>query len=352
VATLVARGVPPEVVFTTVTHEIGRVLGADATVMLRLDADGGTTVMGETGHHPDEMPVGSRWELDPQLATAQVLRTGRSARRDDYRGVPGAFADVIRRKQIRSSVAIPIMVEGRIWGALGAGNTRERFPADTERRMAGFTDLIGTAIVNAESRAEITRLLEVQASLRQVATLVAREVPPEEIIPTVAEEIGRLVDADALLMARLDPDGVCTIVAQSGPHPPVLHVGQRWELDPDLAMAEVLRTAQPAYRDSYPRLSNPSADYIELMGIRSSVAIPITVEGRIWGALAVGVPVWAGLGDCGLSDGDGDSGTVPVGVWVTRGSPSSWQLGRMTAPRAPVRRPSTERREKRRDVIN
>ncbi len=287
VATLVARGVPPEVVFTTVAHEIGRVLGADSTVMLHLDADGGTTVVGETGHHPDEIPVGSRWELDPQLATAQVLRTGRSARRDDYRGIPGAFADVIRRKQIRSSVAIPIMVEGRIWGALGAGNSRERFPADTERRMSGFTDLIGTAIVNAESRAEITRLLEVQASLRQVATLVAREVPPEEIIPMVAEEIGRFVDADALIMVRLDPDKLCTVVAQSGPHPPELHVGRRWELDPDLAMAEAMRTAQPAYRDSYPRLSNPSADYIESMGIRSSVAIPITVDGRIWGSLGV-----------------------------------------------------------------
>ncbi len=48
------------------------------------------------------------------------------------------------------------MVEGRVWGAMGVGSRRERLPEDTEQRLADFTELVATAIANAESRAELT----------------------------------------------------------------------------------------------------------------------------------------------------------------------------------------------------
>jgi GAF domain-containing protein len=287
VATLVARGVPPEEVFSTVSDEIGRVLGADAALMLRLDADGGTSVVGEMGHRPDEMPIGSRWELDSRLAMAQALRTGRSARRDEYGGIPGEFADVVRRMQIRSSVAIPIVVEGRIWGALGVGTTRERIPADSEGRMAGFADLVGTAITNAESRAQVTRLLDVQAALHRVATLVASEAAPDEVIPAVSDEIRLVLDSDATLVTRVDPDGLCTIIAQHGPHPAELRVGERWAPDPGLAVAEATRTGRPAFRENYPGLGEAGEELIRTMGIQHSIALPIIVDGRVWGAVGI-----------------------------------------------------------------
>jgi GAF domain-containing protein len=453
VATLVARGAAPEDVFAAVTDEIGRVLHADAAIMLRLDPDGITTVLAEFGHHPSEVPVGSQWELAPELAMAEVLRTGRPARRDDYRAIPGAFADVIRGMGIRSSVAIPIIVEGRIWGALGVGTTKERFPPDTERqlesfielvstaignaryraeinRLAGeqaalrrlatlvahgappqevfaavtvevaevldvdvttlvrweseqtvtylggggwrserwrvgdrsdvlaifadalqsgntvrlddlgrgsetadglrdegivgfvacpvtvegrvwgafgvgsrtgplpaetehrlvdFAELVGTAIANAESRAEITRLLELQAALHRVATLVAREAEPDEVVPAVAEEIGRVLGAEATIMIRCDPDGAGTIVAQHGPHPRSMLVGERWTFHPNTAMSEALRTGRPAVRDGYADhpLDETTGEIIRTMGVRHTISVPILVEGRIWGALGV-----------------------------------------------------------------
>ena len=73
---------------------------------------------------------------------------------------------------------------------------RRRFPADAEQRMAGFTELVGTAIANAESRAqleesrdEVHRLADEQAALRRVATLVARGVAPMEVFAAVVEEV-------------------------------------------------------------------------------------------------------------------------------------------------------------------
>jgi signal transduction histidine kinase len=57
---------------------------------------------------------------------------------------------------IRSSVATPIMVEGRLWGVIAAGSTRERsLPADAEDRLASFTDLVATAVGNVQSRAAL-----------------------------------------------------------------------------------------------------------------------------------------------------------------------------------------------------
>ena len=62
-------------------------------------------------------------------------------------------------------------------------------PADTEARLTKFTELVATAIANAESRAGLARLAEEQAALRRVATLVARGAPAEEVFAAVAEEV-------------------------------------------------------------------------------------------------------------------------------------------------------------------
>ena len=99
-----------------------------------------------------------RVELDEPLAITEVFRTGRSARVDDqdYSTAQGPIADYLRRVGNRSAVASPIIVEGRLWGAVVASTKRELLPPDTEERMANFTELVGIVIANAESRAELT----------------------------------------------------------------------------------------------------------------------------------------------------------------------------------------------------
>ncbi len=99
--------------------------------------------------------VGSRWNPEPPLPLAVALRTGRSARLDDFSAASDDYGDNLRRMGIRSGVAAPIIVEGRLWGAIGTGTRREHLPADAEQRVADFTELIGTAIANADSRAQL-----------------------------------------------------------------------------------------------------------------------------------------------------------------------------------------------------
>jgi PAS domain S-box-containing protein len=155
VATLVASGAEPPKVFAAVAEETRGVLSADTTIVGRLDPDDQVTVVGRAGGLSDRVPLGSRWNLDQTHVMAAVLRTGRPARRDDYTDAPGSVADILRRGGMHSGVGTPIVVDGRLWGALAITSAKGTLPADTEPRMVAFTDLIGTAIANTESRAQL-----------------------------------------------------------------------------------------------------------------------------------------------------------------------------------------------------
>jgi GAF domain-containing protein len=51
---------------------------------------------------------------------------------------------------------VPVIVEGRLWGVVAASSRLEQpLPPDTETRPASFTELVATAIANADSRAEL-----------------------------------------------------------------------------------------------------------------------------------------------------------------------------------------------------
>ena len=156
VATLVARGVRPAKVFSAVAKEVERLLDAHATTIGRLEPDGTMAIVASSGTARDELPVGSRLKLESEMALTTVARTGRSARVDGYNNHASEFVNgVVQRLGIRCTVAVPITLEGSVWGAIAAGKNREQFPADAAQRMAEFTDLVATAIANADSRSQL-----------------------------------------------------------------------------------------------------------------------------------------------------------------------------------------------------
>jgi signal transduction histidine kinase len=91
------------------------------------------------------------------MASAEVYRTGCSARVDamDWSSASGPVAAAARRLGVVSTVVSPIVVEGRLWGAMSVSSFDEPLPVDTEGRLEKFTELLATAIANAESRSEL-----------------------------------------------------------------------------------------------------------------------------------------------------------------------------------------------------
>jgi signal transduction histidine kinase len=89
--------------------------------------------------------------------TATVARSGRTARSDEGGRGSTPIAGILRRAGVRSTVAAPVVVDGRTWGVLAASWTDAAPPPeDTEERLAGFAELLDTAIANADSRDQLT----------------------------------------------------------------------------------------------------------------------------------------------------------------------------------------------------
>ncbi|WP_210587552.1 nitrate- and nitrite sensing domain-containing protein [Streptomyces sp. GESEQ-35] len=128
VATLVARSAPPQQVFSEVADQVGTVLGSGSVAVLRYAADGTATVIG-TARGP---------AAEGEAVAAEVAATRRPAR-------------------VERAVGAPIVVDGRLWGAVvAAAAGLEPPPPGTESRLADFTELAATALANADSRAQLT----------------------------------------------------------------------------------------------------------------------------------------------------------------------------------------------------
>jgi signal transduction histidine kinase len=156
VATLVARAAPADEMFAVVTEEVGRLIAADGARMGHFESEGTVTFVAAWSRTGDPFPVGRRWTLAGENISALVQRSGRPARIDDFAGLSGPLAAYAREKGVRSTAGAPIIVDGRLWGVMVADSSSRPLHADSEAHLADFTDLVATAIANAEVRAELT----------------------------------------------------------------------------------------------------------------------------------------------------------------------------------------------------
>jgi signal transduction histidine kinase len=189
-------------VFASVTAEVGRVLGADITVLGRFDPDGEITAVGvwsSAGSLP--VAVGSTERSVGRNVGTLVRRTGRPARIDDYADTSGQVGELPPGAAIRWSVGVPVTVEGRLWGVMVAESREEPLSADTEARLAGFTELVATAIANAEAQAA----LAASRARIVVATDAARQRIESELHEGVLQRLVSLAGQIRATRAAVPP---------------------------------------------------------------------------------------------------------------------------------------------------
>jgi signal transduction histidine kinase len=288
VATLVAREATPDEVVPAVTEEVRRTLDADAALVARLDPDGRCTIVAQHGSHPPELHVGRRWTPDAGLAMAEALRTGRPAVRDGYSAQPlsEGGAEIIHAMGVSHAIAFPIVVDGDVWGAMGVARTRdERFPPDVAERVPGFAELLSTALRNSENRAQTRRLLEEQAALRRVATVVAQGRSGQEVFTAGAEEIAALLGTDVVLLFRFDgeADEAATLVGLSGwADGPV---GRTIPTNRDAV--ELFRSGEPLRLDDIAAMPE-AIGALDGSGVAACVVAPVVLGDRLWGVVVAG----------------------------------------------------------------
>jgi PAS domain S-box-containing protein len=157
VATLVARGGDHAQVVAAVAEEVGKLLSAEAAGVVRYERSGRGTVVStwsRSGSPP--VPVGAVVELEGGTAVGRVYGTGRPGRTTGFEGGGGALAQRLNELGYRSSLAAPIQVEGRLWGALAVGDVREEPLAEgSEQRLLRFAELVAQALANADAREQL-----------------------------------------------------------------------------------------------------------------------------------------------------------------------------------------------------
>lgn len=156
VATLVARGAPPAQVYPVAVAELARGLRVSHVTLATYEADDCVVLAALDDDRPHHQP-GQRFSLDGDSVCLRVRDTGQPSRIDDYSGVPGTISAHLRSLGLSSGVGAPVIVDNQIRGALIAGSSESRpLPPETEVQVSDFADLVATAILNAENRAELT----------------------------------------------------------------------------------------------------------------------------------------------------------------------------------------------------
>ncbi|MGI5226157.1 DUF4118 domain-containing protein [Actinoallomurus sp. CA-142502] len=157
-ATLVAHVAPENEVFSAVAREMGQILGARHTLVVRYEPACAALNVGAWSPSPGDdvnPPLGSRWTLEEGTVTELVARTGAPGRINGYTG-RGPLSTQLRARGVVSAVGCPIIVGRSLWGVVVVSTrSADPLPEDTEVRMMEFTELAAAAIANAQSNADL-----------------------------------------------------------------------------------------------------------------------------------------------------------------------------------------------------
>jgi signal transduction histidine kinase len=156
VATLVARGAETGEVFAAVAREVAEVMHLPVAAVQRYEDDQTTTVIAAWSDRPHRFQPGTRWPYHALGLAGRVRQTGHAGRVEDYSHRRGFFAGVAREVGLYSVAGAPIIVDGAVWGLVTIASTDGPLPDQAEGRLAEFTELVGTAIANTQSRAELS----------------------------------------------------------------------------------------------------------------------------------------------------------------------------------------------------
>jgi PAS domain S-box-containing protein len=230
-------------------------------------------------------------------------------RRDELRGrrPEEAFDDVV---DAAGAAVAPERLMGE--GAVPSAAPEDRFVArvlrpDGERRWVAISSApvlgyggreegVVTTLADITERREAeqrlvaseqaTRVLaDEQTALRRIATLVASEPTPAALFERVTEEVVGLLGVPSASLVRYDEDRGTVVATFTAPGTEGVALGAAADLDGDTVIGRVYRSGRAARVGGYEGGGGAMAHRLRALGFRSSVGAPISVGGRLWGAL-------------------------------------------------------------------
>src|SRR5262249_29789039 len=212
----------------------------------------------------------SRWPEQGESLHWPVVDTRAPARTGDFADPTGVVAEGARASIVHSGIAVPIVVDGTVWGMIAVGFRQRRgalpvfrgkytgrlvaataSPHEIESRLTAFTELVGTALSRAQAHSELRTLAEEQSALHRGATFVAQGAAPQAVFDAVCAEAGHLLGASSVNLSHYTRDGQNETVAGWSVRDTHVPVGSRYPISPDTVAGQMVETQAPVRVDSW-----------------------------------------------------------------------------------------------------
>ena len=185
----------PNELFSAVCAEMRALLSADVTALERYEPDGSATIVAEEQTANVSVVLRVDSSVDGESIAALVRRSGGAVRIDRDAPSSGPVGSNLRRVGLSTAMGTPIIVEGHLWGVIVAAWRDAPEAAGAEGRITQFTELVATAIANAEGRAAVRRLAGAGGRGRGRGQAPDRARPPRRH-PAAARIAGARVACD------------------------------------------------------------------------------------------------------------------------------------------------------------
>ena len=247
-ATLVAEVASPSAVSASVAEEVGRLLAVDAAAVRRYHLDGTGEILASWSRRGEIIPVGLR--AQPVVGTVTAIVRGIGARL-------GLTGTPMKPAGLPVNSASDLLWACRSLSLVSCGvsspwyrQSKSHHHSEPRNVLQGLPNSsLPRSRCTGSRRAE--PLVDEQAALGRVATLVAEGEPPGVVFAAVAEQVGRLLSTDDALVARFEPDESVNIVASWSAAGEPLPVGLP-DVKPGEGLTPVVREP-PDRRVSIPR---------------------------------------------------------------------------------------------------
>jgi signal transduction histidine kinase len=236
------------------------------------------------------VPERSPWALGMAMANRPVV----FERLDDLPPEACVDKENYRRLGLKSQVMMPIVVGGQLYGGLSFGCVRaeRNWPEPLLSRMRLLADIFGSALARKRAREELDNAIGFERLASAILASLVLAKPREEhrAISSGLRQIGEFVGAEQVaLWLRFgnEPSTVATQHWQAEGFESALGSTEMLEFPWVKAQVAAGRTVRLARIDELSPDAGPERAALSALGVRSLLVVPISVSGRIGGALSI-----------------------------------------------------------------
>ena len=212
-----------------------------------------------------------------------------------HRGLPRALIDsatglklarmLVTDPALSSQVAIPLKSKGQTLGALVVGESgSRRFLPEEVELLSAIASQMGVAAENARLHRDVTRQLERERRLNEVAEGITSELELDKVLSKVVQIAEELVDADAGVIGLLDE--ARGVIRYPYRHNLPEEMMQARIPEGEGLAAQVITSGAPVVIEDYPAYPHRIEAFVK-GGLKSIMTVPIVTGGKVFGTLAV-----------------------------------------------------------------